>query len=155
MNWFDILKKDPWEHRPVDHSMIDNLECCEEARQYIIENIFEQDIQEWIDNNPDAPEEFLISPKERLPRYVMGDESNSPMAARRYAIEWQIKKLEKLNCRELRNRLLRENKGGGKRPRAMNEAYRQWDACVRGAWIDDDIEGPGPGTPAAFREKWT
>jgi len=153
MNWFDILKKDPWEHRPVDSIMVDNQECCEQARQYIIENVYERDIQAWIDSDTnEAPDEYKISPKERLPRMVLGE--GVGQANRRYAIEMQIKKVEKLNCRQLREHILRQNKGGGKRPTAMNEAYRQWDACVRGSWMDTDVEGPGKGTLAEFRDKW-
>ena len=155
MNWFDILKKDPWEHRPVDSIMIDNQECCEQARQYIIENVYEADVAEWIDSvkDSDVPPEFLISPKERLPPMRLGD-GTSGVGNRRYAIEMQTRKLEKLNCRQLREHIQRQNKGGGRRPKAMNEAYRQWDACVRGAWMDTDIEVPGKGTPAEFWDKW-
>jgi len=153
MNWFDILKKDPWQDRPVDVSMILSEKCCGEAREGIVA-VYQDSIDRVIEREltkPNPDPSIIKNPKGKL-KYQMVESGGMNM---RMSLQIRQTAVEKMNCKKLHTYITMRKLGGGKRPKAFNETYRQWDACVRGAWIETDLEGgPGSGKPSEFRDRW-
>jgi hypothetical protein len=143
MNWFDILKKDPWEDRPV--SLASNSKCFEEARVKVMA-IYQGLIDDWIKDNPNHPAAQIEG--------RINDWSAAAEWSSRHTYERLQNKIEVASFSYFVNHVRTRARGHGAMNKGFNEIYREWDACVRGAWSREDLFEPGKGTGKEFKERW-
>ena len=143
MNWFDILKKDPWEDRPV--SMASSPECLEKTRVKVMA-IYQGLIDDWIASNPSHPAAQIEG--------RINDWSAAAEWSMRHTYERLQNRIETATFGYIWKHVKDRSQGHGAMNKGFNEIYREWDACVRGAWTREDLFEPGPGKGDEFREKW-
>ena len=143
MSWFDIIKKDPREDRPVD--MSNNPKCLEEARKKVM-TFYQGKIDEWIKENPEHPAAEIEG--------RINDWSAAANWSLRHTYERIQNRVERESFEYILNHVKDRARGHGAINKGFNEIFREWDACVRGAWSRKDLFEPGPGKGDAFRENW-